>query len=256
MAATVEIQAGYENISVPCPYCHAPNVYNRASDIGHCEPISNWHVVCASESCGASFDIIGDLVNPGHEMLLLDAYDFLREKRYIQAVLSATTAYELFFSHFLRVEFVYRASNRDTNPDRDSVDEMNVALKAVQTAIERHTFGPMRRVFLRAVLDAPRPMNLAAAVAYVQRISKSPADISRSDIDNVPDPNLRELLVQVFGTRIANLRNDIVHKTAYRPRLDETKAVVDDAYSTIFRLGHHFGLANDNYHLNETPDEP
>jgi len=99
-------------------------------------------------------------------------------------------------------------------------------------------------------------MNLAAADAYVRRVTKSPTEISRSDIDTVSDQSLRELLVQVFDTRIATLRNDIVHKTAYRPLLAETKAAVDDAYSTIFRLGHHFKLASVNYHLNETPDDP
>lgn len=255
MTETAYIEAGYEKITATCPKCGARNVYNRATDIGHFRPISNWPVVCENSQCHAVFDVIGDLINPSYEMLLLDACDLLREKSYTEAVLKATTAYEMFFSHYLRVEFVYRASTRDRTSDRDSVDWMTSATQLLRNATERHTFKPMRWVFLRAAVDNPHPATIAAAEAYIRSIPRRPAEVPRSDIEALQDQNLRSLLLHVLDSSIDDLRNDIVHKTAYRPTLDETKAAVDDAYITIFRLGQHYGLGNDNFHLNESPQD-
>ena len=123
MSAT--IRGGYENISTVCPHCGARNVYNRATDVGHLAPIANGRVNCENAACRAAFDISGDLINPAHELLLLDAHDFIQEKRYIQAVLSATTAYESFFSHYLRVELVYRVSSRDRKTVRNELQWLN-----------------------------------------------------------------------------------------------------------------------------------
>jgi hypothetical protein len=61
-------------------------------------------------------------------------------------------------------------------------------------------------------------------------------------------------LLRVHDTTIADLRNNIVHKYAYRPSLSETQAVVDDSRETIGLLTRHFDLRTDNYHLNECID--
>lgn len=257
MATIADIEAGYENIAAICPTCGKRNVLNRATDVGHVSPIENVRIVCENDQCGAAFDAVGDLINPPYEMLLLDACDFIREKRYIQAVLSATTAYEMFFAHYIRVEFVLRASARDRTAEVDTIDWMNAAEQLLQDATRRHTFEPMRRIFLRAAVDNPRPMTVAAAEAYIRSIptpKRTPA-VPRTEIETLPDESLRALLLQVCDSRIADLRNDIVHKTAYRPRLDETRTAVDDAYRTIFRLGHHYKLASISYHLNESIED-
>lgn len=255
MTETADIEASYENITVTCPKCQARNVYNRATDIGHVGPISNWQVVCENSQCRAIFHAIGDLINPSHELLVLDACDLLRQKRYSDAVLKATTAYELFFGHYLKVELAYRPSTRDRTSDRDTIDWLNSTAQLLRSAIERHTFEPMRRVFLHATVNNVHPATIAAAEAYIRGIPRKPPEASRTDIDALRDEDLRDLLLHVADTNIADLRNNIVHKTAYRPSLGETKTTVEDAYKTIFRLGHYYQLGDDNYHLNESPRE-
>jgi hypothetical protein len=255
MTASAEMEAGYENLVAVCPRCGARNVYNRASDIGHFSSIANMLVACEKKACRASFSIYGDLVNPAHEMMLLDATAFLHEKRCIQAVLSATTAYELFFSHFLRVELVYRASTRDRTSSEDRITWMNTALAALKSATERLTFEGMRRLFLRTALEDFRPSALADADAYISGIPKGPPKPPRVELESLEEPERRELLLRVHDTQIARLRNDVVHKSAYRPRIEQASSAVGDAERTIFLLGQHYNLASDNYHLNESPDD-
>jgi hypothetical protein len=171
----------------------------------------------------------------------------------MQAVLSATTAYELFFSHFLRVELVYRPSRRDHLTQRDDIAWLNATATSLRDKTARCTFAPMRRIFLRLAIDGARPATLSAAEACIANIQVKPPAIDRSEIERLADEPFRKLLLAVHDATIADLRNNIVHKTAYRPQLGETKAAVDDANHAIFGLSHHFDLQDDDYHLNEPP---
>jgi len=249
----VHLEVGYENVVAACPRCTTRNVYNRAEDIGSFRAITNRRVSCAA--CQAEFEICGDLVNPAFETLLLDSCDFLREKRHMQAVLSATTAYELFFSHVLRVELVYRPSRRDHVTERDDIAWLEATATSLRDKTARCTFAPMRRIFLRLAIDGTRPATLSDAEACIANIQAKPPVLDRAEIEQRTDDPFRKLLLAVHDATIADLRNNIVHKTAYRPALSETKAAVDDAYHTIFGLSHHFGLQSDDYHLNEPPDQ-
>lgn len=248
----VHLDAGYENVAATCPGCATRNVYNRAEDIGGFRAIANHRVKCAN--CHAAFDICGDLVNPAFETLLLDSQDFLREKRYMQAVLSATTAYELFFSHFLRVELVYRPARRDQVTPRDDIAWLSSTVAALHVKTARHTFEPMRSTFLRLAIDGTRPATLSAAETWIASIPKQPTKIDRSEIERLAEDGLRSLLLDVNDATIADLRNNVVHKSAYRPRLNETTSAIDDAYRTIFGLSGRFELQDDDYHLNESVD--
>jgi hypothetical protein len=95
---------------------------------------------------------------------------------------------------------------------------------------------------------------LAEAEAYIVGIPERPPKVVQVEIERVTDDALRELLLRVHDAKIADLRNDIVHKTAHRPTLSETRSAVHDAYQTIFRLSSHYNLGNDDYHLNERLD--
>jgi hypothetical protein len=247
----IQLDAGYENVVAVCPKCTVRNVYNRADDIGHFNPIANGRVACAD--CGAAFTIGGDLVNAAHEMLLLDSNDFLREKRYVQAVLSATTAYEVFFNHFLLVELVFRPLNRDrvNTRDIDQIAWLNDTSALLRDKISKFTFEPMRRTFLRFAIERIAVGTVAQAEACINTISKRPKRVERATVAHHTDERLRTLLLRLYDSDIAELRNNIVHKTAYRPTRSETRSVVEDATYTIANLTNHFGLGNVNYHLNE-----
>lgn len=247
----VWLDAEYENVAAECPSCGTLNTYNRASDIGHLDPILNQRVLCNNDNCGAPFHIVGDLINPGYEKLLLDSWDLLRAKNYRQAVLSATTAYELFFAHFLRVELVYRPCNRDDSATEDDVEWLNKSSALLLKSTKRQTFESMRRLFLRATVNGVRPATRAEATDYIDRLPNKPEKVANVEIEGVSDDRLRALLLRVSNATIASLRNQIVHKAAYCPSLDEAKPAVEDAFEAVFSLGDVYRLGDDNYHLNE-----
>ncbi len=252
--AIAQIEAGYENVIATCPTCSARAVYNRASDLGHFRPVANQRVACPVQACGATFDIGGDLINPGHEMLLHDCWGFFREKRYMQAVLSATTAYELFFAHFLRVQLVYRPNGSDATPIDDDVAWLNASAALLLARTQHQPFENMRRLFLR-VAASPRPASRRAAEALIAGIAKRPQKVERAELEKLAEVGLKTLLLRVCDASIANLRNDVVHKRAYRPTRDEAEVAITAAYETIHALGRHFNILGDNYHLNEDPAE-
>ena len=250
-STVVWLDAGYENVAAECTSCGTLNTYNRATDIGHFDPISNQRVLCNNDNCAAPFDIVGDLINPGYEKLLLDSCDLLRAKNYRQAVLSATTAYELFFAHFLRVELVYRPCNRDDSATEDDVEWLNRTSSLLLKRTQRHTFESMRRLFLRATVDGIRPATRAEATDYIDCLPIKPERVASIEIEGVADVRLRALLLRVSKATIASLRNQIVHKAAYCPSLDEAKSAVKDAFEAVFSIGLVYKLADDNHHLNE-----
>jgi hypothetical protein len=176
--------ANYENIHVLCSKCNRLNIYNRVTDIGHIGLISSASVICGDPKCKNNFRIIGDSVNTVHEMLLFDSFSFLKEKRYVQAVLSATTAYESFFLHFLRVELFYRPFRREEKyreeNDEDPVSENDYSciITNLNQKIERHTFEAMRKIFLKAIVDRIKPSRLTDAKNYINQIPKSHRDIA------------------------------------------------------------------------------
>jgi hypothetical protein len=253
LTPVVDLDAGYENVTALCPRCGRRNVYNRVTDIGHVDAIDSHHLACQAPACGDSFWVRGDLVNTAYAMLLLDSCDFVREKRYMQAVLAATTAYELFFAHFLRVELLYRPLRRDESSVDDEIGWLDAAAARLRAKTARHTFEPMRRIFLRAALDNVAPATLVAAAAYVDAIPAKPSVVLRTDIEQLDatDEPRRGLLLGVWDAKIADLRNNIVHKGAYRPSLAETQTAVEDACTIINSLSAHFKMRRDEFHLNE-----
>ncbi|WP_437732099.1 hypothetical protein [Sorangium sp. So ce1335] len=252
---SADIDPTYENIAATCPSCMQRNVYNRASDIGHFRAISNHRVVCLNNECGAPFDVVGDLINPGHEMLLLDSWSFFREKRYIQAVLSAATAYELFFAHFLRVELLFRPNQRDPDFFADEIRWLNDHAQLLVKRTQRHGFEDMRRLFLRVALDRHSLTSRAAAASYIAGLPKKPSAVKRGEIETLANLERRKLLLDVFGAEIAQLRNKVVHKDALRPSREKTEQAISNAYKTIFAIGAHFGIGDTDYHLNESRED-
>ena len=250
-----QVDAGYENLTVVCPRCGRRNVYNRAEDIGNFDAIANREVAC--EHCRAAFCIGGDLVNASHELLLLDSTDFLNQKRYVQAVLSAATAHEVFFNHFLLVELVFRPIRRDRVHARD-IDEiawLNGNTAELRDKLEKFTFWPMQHAFLGLILRDTPIKTLAEAESYIRALpnnARKVEKVERSAVEGLSDEKVRGYLLRMYDSKVAELRNNIVHKTAYRPAHVETRTVVEDARYAIFNLTSHFGLGDVNYHLNES----
>ena len=232
-------RTSYENFVAECPSCRRENIFNRASDLKTFEPIAGLNVSCQSAACGKPFRIRGDSVNSPHEMLIFDCYELLDRKHYMNAVLSLAQAYETFFSLFFRVELLYKPFGAD--PDQN-LSELNELAEALQKKISDHTFRGMRALFLQHLVSRPAAENLADAAAVIAGLPDRPGDPKDVAIDSVGDLKLVPLLKSLKATTINMLRNQVVHKRAYRPKREEVESVLQEARSILFPLTHHLQL--------------
>lgn len=232
-------RTSYENFVAECPSCGRESIFNRASDLRTFEPIGGRDVSCQSADCGRPFRIVGDLVNSAHEMLVFDCCELLQRKHYMSVVLSLAQAYEVFFSLFFRVEFLYRPFGAD--PDRKLTD-LNKLSEALHKKLKDHTFAPMRALFLQHMVSRLEPKSLAKAKDFVAALPDCPGNPKDAAIDSVADVKVVPLLKALKATTINSLRNRIVHKQAYRPTRQETEEALKEARSILFPLTSHLDL--------------
>jgi hypothetical protein len=226
-------RASYENFVAECPWCGKESIFNRASDLGTFEPIAGRDVSCESGDCRKPLRIVGDSVNNAHEMLIFDCYDLLERKHYMNCILSLTLAYEVFFSLFFRVELLYKPFA--ANPDQDLAD-LNRLSEDLRAKLQRHTFAPMRALFLQHIVAGRSSKDLADAAAVVAGFPDSPGDPKDTAIETLGDAKLVPLLKALKATSINTLRNRVVHKQAYRPTRDEVEAALEETRSILFPL--------------------
>jgi len=237
-----EIDATYENLSAVCPHCGTRNVFNRVSDLHTSKPIDLRTVTCLDSACGRQFNINGDWASPAHAMLLFDCYGFLESKRFMQCVLTVEQAYEVFFSHFLHVQLIYRPFATDGSHD---LPRLNRLAKLLYDRIQGHGFDKLRRLFLKLVVDNVAPRTLSEAEAVIGKLPKSKQAELREAIKGVSDPGLRELLLRLDATKVNELRNRVVHKDAYRPTREEAKSLHEEAEHILDGLTSRLRLRGD-----------
>lgn len=250
----VIVDGTYESVAATCPACGHRSVYNRRSDLNTTEAISREGVTC--DSCRSGYSIGGDMINPAHQMLLLDAGASLQCKQYMQAVLGVAQSFEVFFDHFLHVRLVYRPFVRDGTAD---IDDLNRLKDQLYSKVEAFTFEPMRRLFLQCVVNAVKPHNVAAAQGYIAWIPDQGRDVpgvARRKIETIPTERLRDLLLGLSRTSVNALRNKVVHKDAERPTREQATEAYDEACRIIFGLTNMLGVqGNALYYINGGTDE-
>lgn len=239
----------YENFIAVCPHCGVKNVYNRASDLQTFEPIDFRTVTCLSTACGRPFNINSDRINPAHQMLLFDCYGLIQGKQYMQCVLSVAQAYEIFFSHFLHVQLLYRAFAADGGHD---VARFNQLAEQLYDKTYRLTFEPMRRLFLKLVIEDVAPKSLDEAEMVIANLPKNPQKVTKEAIDRVSDNQLRGLMLRLHSTGVNKLRNQVVHKHAYRPTAAEAEEAHEEAREILHGLTARLQLGGDvNWYINQ-----
>jgi hypothetical protein len=227
------IESSYENVEVDCPHCRRRLRYNRVSDLRTCKPIAGADIDCLSPECRKRFRIIGDTASARFKMLVFDCYPLLEEKRYAQCILNLCQAFECFFSLHLRVVLCFDPVRQGRSLD---LDALNSDLERLFETIRTWTFGPLRNTFAAIagthgarvpVAEVPRVFN--ALPEYKER----PLDKS---IASTADPQMRALLAQLRGTSVDRLRNQVVHKEAYRPSRVEAEEALESTGALLFPL--------------------
>lgn len=242
--------ASYENVTVTCPWCGRVCVFNRRSDLETLNPIAGREVTCLHPDCRQSLWIMGDRVNGAHETLLFDCYELLAHKHFMNCVLTAAQAYELFFSLFFRVELVYRPFAAGRTHD---IDGLNRVHRTLLNATKTFTFAPMRRLFLRCVVDGRAPGSLEEAEVLASRLKPPRKAPEESEINGLRN-ELVEPLLGLGRTGVGDLRNMVVHKEGYRPSADEARGCVEEARGILFPLTYLLDLHDDvNAYTMRTP---
>ncbi len=235
-------KASYENIVAKCPWCGKMNIFNRASDLGTFEPISGRCVSCQSDDCGKSFRIIGDRVNCKHEMLIIDCYELLEKKHYMNCILNLSLAYEMFFSLFMRVMLVYKPFVFETNRD---IHQLNQLMNMLRKKLNNYAFDKMRNLFLNQIISGSQPANLLEAEREIKSLDErlnTPKDL---EIDGIIDRQLVAVLKAIKKTAINRIRNRVIHKEAYRPTRKEAERAIEETRSLLFPLTDYFDLHDD-----------
>jgi hypothetical protein len=255
------MRATYENIAICCPSCGRENIYNRASDLKNVpQPVTYAVVSCSFADCAESFSLSGDSANPAYEMLILDCCELLERKHYSYCILNLAQAYEVFFSQYVRVELLYRPFAADFGKNEADIRKVNSLGRVLYETIRHFAFHPMRNLFFNLVLDKNRPSSLREAEGVICTLrSRSKKEIpSDEEIRNATvssDGQVREILVRLKSCSAPDLRNDVVHKSAYRPTLNEVNCALKEAREVLFPLAHLLNIRIDdvNWYMRRRP---
>ena len=235
----------YENVFAACPFCKQKNAFNRATDLNDLSPITDKEVRCLNKSCGKSFRIVGDIVNPAFELLIYDCYKLIEEKRYSYCILNLAQSWEMFFALYLRVEILYKPYGREriNDPVRLSKATANLTKRTREL-----TFSGMRAFFLnhivltRALMKRNAESLDESKIILTQLTTNIPSVETLSRVD---DPKLVPWLTKVSETRIGEIRNHVVHKSGYRPSLAEVETAISETEEILNGLRPALGTLTD-----------
>ena len=239
----------YENFVADCPTCGRESVFNRASDLGTFELIAGRDVSCLESTCGEPFRIVGDSINDAYEMLIYDCYELRDRKHYMSCILNLAQAYELFFGLFFRVELLYKPFAADSS---QNLADLNRVAENLDAKIKNYAFARMKALFLQHAVARKSPKSVAEAATVVAGLPCHPGVPKNADIGALEDPKLVPLLKDIKNTTIDTLRNQVVHKAAYRPTRQEVEEALAEARSILFPLGTYFNLHDETSRYSRT----
>lgn len=210
--------AGYENIYFDCPTCGIENILNRVSDLKNIMPISRKEgIVCQNPKCGQVMAILGDTATSPKYKWFLNELDILSlRKEYRSHILSLCQCMEAFFldavinKKFDRNRF-YRDKDGHVDFERYMRDR-----KKFEKRIKRHEFNKMRQLFLRTFAN--------------ERANYLPHH------PTLKEDKRNEYFSLVENTSVNKIRNQVVHKSAYRPKREEVEQY-DELITAITWLG-------------------
>jgi len=244
------VQSSYENITAECPSCGRENIFNRASDLKDSHPVVHRYERCSE--CSAQLLLKGDEIGPAYEMMIMDCYELLDRKHYMYCILNLAQACEVFFSHYLRVELLYRPLA--SSPQRD-VDRFNTLSRLLFRKIRTYSFEPMRNLFFWLVLKPRHPASLDETQPEIEGLQRTVRGLGGTSCDaraeciraasHFINPLVPKLLLRLNSWDIASLRNQVVHKSAHKPTLNEVNEHLKEGREILFRLGHALGIRRD-----------
>ena len=204
--------SGYENLVGTCRSCDTEVIVNRATDLRGTYPSSR--VIFNCPNCGRPLRSGGDIANHPVDQFVYDAYEPMRNRRYMHVVLLTAQSLELTLAMCVRHAILLKLPKpkrlRKTSPI------LGVAA-ALDAALDKLTLGALRSVVANLAFKA-NPTSIADALNAITGLNKLrdklPTD---SDIAGLTNTNLQEAVGRLVAIpNFVTLRNKVVHE-ALRP---------------------------------------
>ena len=134
---------------------------------------------------------------------------------------------------------------KDTSSREEAIEEFNAVAATLDTVIKQFTFSPLRNLLFWTTIKNIRPQTLAESTEAIKRIvpdqlcKRPKSELIESLSAQEPSASFRQL----FSLTIAELRNNVVHKYAFRPSRSKTERCLKEeidfmyALNDLFRVG-------------------
>ena len=218
------IGAEYERLILPCHRCGTTNIINRASDLGDTGFAIGKELPCQNVECTATIRIGFETADPDYQLLIWEALRLRVEKRYMLAVTALAQAFEMFFALAVEVMLVHHIANFSTA----TVNELEYVSNLLFDTTKKYAYSQMRNLFI-ALAMKPRPTSSAEAEELIRKIPELVKDHSDDLLRAIGDAELGGLLLRLKALTIGSLRNRVIHKRAYRPKVEELDESLDVA---------------------------
>jgi len=229
----------YETVSAACDQCGELNIFSRIDELFDDMPISGKFVSCTA--CGVQFWLTGDRVSSSYQFLMDDAQAHFGMKRYMPAIASIAQAWEIFFAICASSTFVYRPFFSASADERDIAD-LTELHRRVRLATEKFTWFPMRNLVINMLIQDRRPTTIGEAMTVIGQLHSFGNEPSLASQQGSPDARL--LAQGLSDLTIGKLRNNVVHKHAYRPRRSEVEPCLEAEVCLLYRVKHHLGVGD------------
>jgi hypothetical protein len=235
--------ATHETVTANCDRCGAECIFSRRDDLHTIMPIAGKRVVCAT--CGESFWISGDTVTDSWRFILNDAKADHRAKRYGPAITRACHAWELFMYACAEAIFMFRPYFSEQSDERD-FDSLNELSRRLRAETKKFTFGPLKNLMSNVIARRIAPHTVDDATRAIASISSLslrnpvPADV----LAGIREADLLRLIEGLNGLTVGTLRNDVIHKTGYRPAAEEVERCLHDEVGLLYRLKDRLGVGD------------
>ena len=233
--------ADYETLSVTCDHCHVKLLLNRHDDLGEFEAISGRTFTCPA--CARDFWITGDTVNTAYEMFIFAADEHWASKHHMLAVMSLAQAWEIFLAAFAYSNFAYRPFWLERR-HAAALDELNRCLEKLAHAIRNFNLRNLLNLTAHTIVRQLHPRTLAEAEPMIERIERDSLhrDPSAADIATIGDAEVREAVIRLRSLQVAELRNRVGHKQAYRPTAKEVAPCRNEEILFLHHVEELFGV--------------
>ena len=231
----------YETVSAFCDHCGELCIFNRKDDLRQSMPIAGRSVTCPH--CEKQFWIKGDRISTSYEFMIDDAKTHFAAKRFMPAVASLAQAWEVFFTACALSRLVYRPFFAVTD-QHHGANELNRLHRAVHAQMAKFTWFLLRNVAMNLLITMPQPANLEQADREINALCLLGNEPSPRRIAVVTHPRHRSALDGLAQLTIGRLRNDVVHKKAYRPCASEVEPCLSEEIGVLYRVKHRLGVGD------------